>query len=125
MPGDVRPLTAEVDPLGSLLKAAGSAYVHTEDNKVYYFEKTGKGPRDSMYVITKSAVTIIAGELSSFRAIAPQFIQISDIVEVQVSFIGIPLRDNKWKMSMVLRSINLFDGQFTQVRFTMHWGTQQ
>jgi hypothetical protein len=53
-PHDVRPLTAEVDPLGSLSKAAGSAYVHTEDNKVYYSERTGKG-RDSTYVITKTA----------------------------------------------------------------------
>ena len=120
-PNDIRPLTAEVDPRGSLSKAAGSAYVHTEDNKVYYYEKTGKGPRDSTYVTTKTAATIIADELSSFRAIAPQFIQVGDIVEVQVSFVGIPLRDNKWKISTVLRSISLFDGQFTQVRLTMHW----
>ena len=66
VPDDIRPLTAEVDPWGSLSKAVGSAYVHTEDNKVYYYEKTGKGPRDSMYVTTKTAATIIADELSSF-----------------------------------------------------------
>jgi hypothetical protein len=42
LPEDIRPLTAEVDPFGSLAKAAGTAlaYVHTEENKVYYFEKT-------------------------------------------------------------------------------------
>ena len=39
-PEDIRPLTAEVDPLGTLTKAAGATYVHTEENKVYYFEKT-------------------------------------------------------------------------------------
>ena len=40
MPEDIRPLTAKVDPFGTLAKAAGSAYVHTEENKVYYYEKT-------------------------------------------------------------------------------------
>jgi hypothetical protein len=40
LPEDVRTLTPEVDPFGTLARAAGSVYVHTEDNKVYYFEKT-------------------------------------------------------------------------------------
>lgn len=40
---DIRPLTEEVDPNGYLAKAAGSTYVHTEENKVYYFEKAGNG----------------------------------------------------------------------------------
>lgn len=40
LPADVRTLTTEVDPFGTLARAAGSAYVHTEENKVYYFEKT-------------------------------------------------------------------------------------
>ena len=39
-PEDIRTLTAEVDPFGTLARAAGTAYVHTEENKVYYFEKT-------------------------------------------------------------------------------------
>ena len=42
---EIRPLTAEVDPNGYLAKAAGSKYVHTEENKVYYFEKTDDGQR--------------------------------------------------------------------------------
>ena len=42
---EIQPLTTEVDPNGYLAKAAGSAYVHTEENKVYYFEKTGNGQR--------------------------------------------------------------------------------
>ena len=39
-PEDIRSLTAEVDPFGTLARAAGTTYVHTEENKVYYFEKT-------------------------------------------------------------------------------------
>ena len=40
---EIRPLTADVDPNGYLARAAGSTYVHTEENKVYYFEKTDNG----------------------------------------------------------------------------------
>lgn len=36
---DSVPLGAEVDPHGFLLQAAGGAYVHTTDNKVYYYER--------------------------------------------------------------------------------------
>ena len=35
-------LAPEVDPNGYLAKAAGTTYVHTEENKVYYFEKAEK-----------------------------------------------------------------------------------
>ena len=33
------PLGSDVDPYGFLLKAAGNTYVHTKDNKVYYYQK--------------------------------------------------------------------------------------
>jgi len=41
---DILPLTKEIDPHGTLTRAAGTAYVHTEENKVYYFEKKCDGP---------------------------------------------------------------------------------
>jgi len=31
-------ITDDMDPKGYLRKAAGTTYVHTEENKVYYFE---------------------------------------------------------------------------------------
>lgn len=52
---------------------------------------------------------------SRFHCTTPQTFQEGDIVEIQVSFIVIPLRDQKCRMSVVLRSINLLDGRFTQV----------
>ena len=51
----------------------------------------------------------------SFFLTGPQIFQEGDIVEIQMSFIIIPLRDQKSRMSIVLQSINLLDGQFTQV----------
>ena len=48
LPEDICSLTAEVDPFRTLAKAAGSAYVHTEENGVYYFEKTLGSDREIM-----------------------------------------------------------------------------
>jgi hypothetical protein len=59
-----------------------------------------------------SAFTYARGR---FQPTKPQTFQVGDIVEVQVSFIAIPIRDNKWKISTILRSVNLFNGSFTQV----------
>ena len=36
---DIRPIEISVNPFGFLSRAAGSLLVHTEENKVYYFEK--------------------------------------------------------------------------------------
>ena len=36
---DIVPLGIKVDSHGFLLQAAGGTYVHTTDNKVYYYEK--------------------------------------------------------------------------------------
>jgi hypothetical protein len=42
------PLGAEVDPQGTLMKVAGGAYIHTEDNKVHYYEKSNGRDGSSM-----------------------------------------------------------------------------
>lgn len=31
-------ITQEIDPKGYLKKAAGTTYIHTEENKVHYYE---------------------------------------------------------------------------------------
>ena len=46
----------------------------------------------------------------------PQTFQEGDIVEIQVSFIVVPLREQKSRMNVVLRSITLLEGKYTQVR---------
>jgi hypothetical protein len=44
---DVRPIGFNVDPFGSLSRAASSLFVHTEENKVYYFERKESGNGDA------------------------------------------------------------------------------
>lgn len=51
----------------------------------------------------------------SFVTAPPHIFQTGDIVEVQISFIGIPLKERKVKLGMVLRSVTLLDGSFAQV----------
>ena len=58
-----------------------------------------------------------------FEPIKPQLIKNGDIVEMQVSFIAVPTRDNKYRISTVLRSISVFDGHFSQVRHAETFST--
>lgn len=38
--GEESLLTKDMDPNGYLKRAAGTAYIHTEENKVYYFKSS-------------------------------------------------------------------------------------
>ncbi|KDR79834.1 hypothetical protein GALMADRAFT_62586, partial [Galerina marginata CBS 339.88] len=95
--GAARILSEEIDPLGILTQAAGTEYIHTEDNEVCYYERQGKNEDNYKFV-----------------PIPPVTFQIGDIVEVQVSFAIFPLREGKLKTSMILRSISLLDGSQTK-----------
>lgn len=74
---------------------------------------TGKGEARTRKVNTVPPAN--ENQVSRDWTTGPQIFQLGDIVEVQVSFIAIPLRGNKWKINTILRSINLFEGRFTQV----------
>ncbi|KAF8969734.1 hypothetical protein BDZ97DRAFT_1754546 [Flammula alnicola] len=63
------------------------------------------------YLERQQAPHMCTQKKTSFRATGQQIFQVGDILKVQVSFIAIPMRDNKWK---VRRSISLFDGRFIQ-----------
>lgn len=52
-----------------------------------------------------------------FKETGPHTFQEGDIVELQVSFIVVPLREQKSRMNVILRSITLLEGKFTQVRY--------
>jgi hypothetical protein len=54
--------------------------------------------------------------LHSYRVAKPQIFRIGDIVEVQISFIAVPLKRQNFKMLTVLRSIALLDSSFSEVR---------
>jgi hypothetical protein len=45
----------------------------------------------------------------------PALFRVGDIVEAQVSFVVIPLKDNKYKMVITLRALAILDASVTQV----------
>jgi hypothetical protein len=51
-----------------------------------------------------------------FEKCEPQMFRVGDIVEVQLSFVGVPIKEKHRKMLVVLRSMALLDGQFSMVR---------
>ncbi|KAL0951864.1 hypothetical protein HGRIS_008524 [Hohenbuehelia grisea] len=94
-PGDQSlTLAKEIDPLSTLNRFISEGeYVYGEDNQVLYFIKTNK----ETYVPAKPSV---------FRA--------GDIVEVQLSFAMIKIKNGNFKLQTILRAIMLLDRSITQ-----------
>ncbi|KAF8902952.1 hypothetical protein CPB84DRAFT_1746455 [Gymnopilus junonius] len=84
-------LGCDIDPKDILKKATGNHLVHIEDNIVQYYEMVKR---------------FIPAKLIKF--------QVGDIVEAQVSIILIPQCESKFKSTMVLQSLTIMDGTFTQ-----------
>ena len=84
-------------------------YITTKNSKAV-LEKSGK---------QNLTIAFAANELNilcfSFKEAGPQIFQEGDIVELQVSFIVVPIRDQKCRMSIILRGVSLLEGIFTQV----------
>lgn len=74
-----------------------------------------KGTKDTY----RSSANHVADKETSVEGVNPQIFRVGDIVEAQVSFIAVPLKDNKYKMIVVLRSIALLDASFSQVRMAI------
>lgn len=66
-----------------------------------------------------SKIQLIFSVIYRIIATAPVKFQVGDIVEVQVSFAVLPLREGKMKTSMILRSITLLDRSQTQVGYSV------
>lgn len=55
--------------------------------------------------------------LPRYVAMDPTRFKIGDVVEAQVSFVGVPLKGGKTKMMVVLRALSLLDCQQSMVRY--------
>ncbi|PPR07618.1 hypothetical protein CVT24_004171 [Panaeolus cyanescens] len=95
----LRTLGQAIDPDGNVQRTADSnGFVHTTDNEVFYFERK-KDPIKGQY---------------RFVAAEPTIFQVGDIVEVQMSFVGLPLHHRKRKLSLMLRTVGLMDAKFSK-----------
>ena len=109
-----------VDPHGILRGMATSngtcSYVHTEDNQVQYFSscRDGNGTLKSLSR-NFSYPNLDSHCIIRFQQCEPQTFRNGDIVQVQLSFVVIPVKGGHCKMLTVLRSLALLDGSFSQV----------
>ncbi|KAF8872048.1 hypothetical protein BD779DRAFT_1453279 [Infundibulicybe gibba] len=92
------PFETEEDPHGYLESMFKEGYVHGEENIVGYYTKSKEEGKK---------IFVKAG---------PQSFRQGDIVEVQVSFVVVPLKKQKYKMLGILHAIALLDTSFSQVR---------
>ncbi|KAF8867494.1 hypothetical protein BD779DRAFT_1685747 [Infundibulicybe gibba] len=90
------PFESSVDPHGHLEAMLKDGYVHGEENIVEYYTKNME-----------------AGKKTFVKA-GPQAFRKGDIVEVQVSFVVVPLKKQKYKMIGTLHAIALLDTSFSQ-----------
>jgi hypothetical protein len=51
-----------------------------------------------------------------FKKCGPQTFRVGELVEIQLSFVGVLLKEKHRKVLIVLRSMALLDGQFSIVR---------
>ncbi len=59
---------------------------------------------------------IALNKVYRYIGVKPASVCIGDLVELQVSFIMVPIWDNNFKATMVLRSILVMDRTYTQVK---------
>ena len=110
-------LSTDIDPYRYLAKAAGTALCDTEENAVLYFERQGSNDDDYKFSDSYHEENYHSHTFQCrYTPVKPVIFGIGNIVEVQASFMAVPLKQGKFKTMMVLRGITLVDGTFTQVQ---------
>ena len=112
------PIPPLIDPRGILEGLKKDEFLHGEENQVYYYrvhESTLRATKRYEMHIPDNRSQMLT-ETKSVETVNPQIFRVGDIVEAQVSFIAVPLKDRKYKMIVVLRSIALLNANFSQVR---------
>lgn len=119
LPGSMAiPFSSDVDPHSYLFKAGGSTLFHSEDNIVGYYTKvldqTGGYKSVFSSILQLLPLHSLISSSSRFVKTKPINFRPGDIVEVQVSFALLPLREKKYKLSLILRSLTILDATFSQ-----------
>ncbi|PPR00998.1 hypothetical protein CVT24_000572 [Panaeolus cyanescens] len=107
-PEQIRPIDTVIDPHGYLSIAAGNKFVYSEDNVVDYYKLKDQNKSDEY----------------SFERCRPTNFQIGDIVEIQISFAALPLRGNRFKLGLILRSVALLDNSISRRASVSRLATQ-
>ena len=104
------PFNNVVDPDGILTHAMShdDKFTHTNDNEVDYYERITDNNQLIRQVFV-STTNIEELMFNSYEPINPMRFRAGDIVEAQLSFAGVPLKNCKYKMLLVLRALTIMD----------------
>ena len=102
------PILPLVDPHGILKKFTkdGFSFFHSKEMKciiikyIKWIQALAKGKNKAIGNIYMNS-DIAHMPLQRVEAVNPQIFRIGDIIEAQVSFIVVPLKDNKYKMIVI------------------------
>ena len=110
------PFEKGVNPKGYLAAAlSGGDLVYTEENKVTYYKRLTDMINQKRWVANAQRKVKILTRICKFESVNPKIFQVGDTVEAQISFVATPLQNGKQKLRVVLRSLALLDGKFSQV----------
>ena len=114
---DIIPLDDKVDTHYMLAATSEDGFIHTRDNHVEYYEcvKDDKGTYRYGFN-TLHNYLLNTDTYGSYIDANPALFCIGDIIEAQISFIVFLGKNRQRNMRLILRSIALLNGQFTEVR---------
>ncbi|KAF8233120.1 hypothetical protein L208DRAFT_1268484, partial [Tricholoma matsutake] len=98
------PIPPSIDPRRIMESLAKEHFVYGEENEVHTYIQRHPSPN------------MLSQFYQRVEAVSPHVFRIGDIVEIQVSFIVILLKEGKNKMIVGLQSIALLNTIFSQVR---------
>jgi hypothetical protein len=103
-----------IDPENILTNALSNDFVHIQENVVEYYEAVEKDNKIKWEYCYSFQRTTYKNAYR-YIDINPGRIQRGDVLEIQASFIVVPLKAKKYKMLVVLRAITVLDNSATKV----------
>jgi hypothetical protein len=107
-----------VDPVGVLEKMKTRDLIHAPENIVKYF-KCFPNTDDAYELDLLCRTRLISCMCSSkvrYEETIPGAFKVGDLVEIQVSFVGVFTAQNEVKVTSRLQAVTLLDASFTKVR---------
>ena len=109
------PFSSDIDPEGILTRAAGTNYVHADQNVVSYYERSVALNGSTRCVAQICKRKTVDKWNYSYKEITPVKFGVGDLVEVQLTLMLVPLRGGQYKLAPILRCLTMLDSKFSQV----------
>ena len=111
------PFEQHEDPHGILARLETPNYVHSNLNKVEYFERISKANGEMKYAVFYLQMEAFKWTWTTrYTPIRPVQFNNGDIVEAQFLFLLVPIRREKFQLQLVLQGVTRLSNTFSQVK---------